>query len=539
MIVRELLWALGFKVNDNPIDRAEKKLKALDSTADRTKSSFSGVGSAIQSAAAALNIFDRMLSGGRFLLNTITDFEQLRAQLVTIEQDEKKAASAFQRIQDFATSTPFQLQNVTQAFARLRSLGLNPTNEDLTGLGNVAAAWGKDITDYAQAVTGAVTGEMEMLKGFGIVAKQEGEKVTFLFDGQKKTVKKDAKEISKFLFGLGKTRFAGAMERQMNTINGAISNLMDNVSKFADRVGQFGLAKEINLFARELTGAVGEGDDLAETLGKGLADGVRMLRELFKFAKDNADLLTLALEALMAAVAIDKMTTFVGMMMKLAAAVGLPLIPFLLLTALVVGFGLAVTDLIGFLQGKESVIGQFFEAFGIAEETGRTIAKFMLLMMALPLIILGFIPTVIGAIIYFWDDIKAAFSKGIQWIKDQWAAFWGGSFLKKHVKSGMLGAMKGLAPNAMRALEFAGVIDTSSTAAMIGGGAADPGVDTRRRINEVANNRKEVNVNASIPITVEGGGDSAGMVDELTGRLEEKLNDIFSGAAADLEGAVD
>lgn len=567
-IVRDLIWALGFKVDTKPIQKAERAIKDLGDEARTSESKLGRISSTIQGIAAGLNIFDRLAQGGRFLLDTIKGFEQLRAQLVTIEQDEQKAEAAFQRIQNFATRTPFQLQNVTQAFAKLRALGLQPTDEDLEGLGNTAAAWGKDITEFAQAVTGAVTGEMDMLKNFGIVAKQEGDKVEFLFDGQRKTVKKNAKDISDFLFNLGKTRFAGAMERQMGTINGAISNLMDNVSKFADRVGKFGLAREINLFARELTGAVGEGDDLAETLGKGLASAVRMLRDLFKFARQNVDLLALGLKVVAGAAILEQVLKLVSAFRQLALMIGIGSLPLLAVILVLGGMFLILTDLFGLIEGKNSVMGDLFMWFGLTKEEAQTLAAVLLglasvFMLLFSLITGAFVPIALVAIVFFWDEVVAFFKGGIDelldlmssfkdWLlegltgaldafRSAWEDFWGNGLLGQIAQTGLKNAITGISPLLGGALELATTgSPTPSTPGLIGGGAADPAVDAQRRIAQTENNQRKIDVNAGglvFHIQSNESGDS--VLDQIQQGAEALIGEIFSGAAADLEGAQD
>ena len=46
-----------------------------------------------------------------------------------------------------------------------------------------------------------------------------------------KTVKKNAEEITDFLQGIGNVNFAGAMDRQAKTLQGAFSNLQDAITQ--------------------------------------------------------------------------------------------------------------------------------------------------------------------------------------------------------------------------------------------------------------------------------------------------------------------
>ena len=175
------------------------------------------------------------------LVRTAAAYEQLRLQLETVTGSMYAAEGAFGLILDFAKTTPFEVDKITEAFIRMKAVGIEPTRELLTSFGNTAAAFGKDITDFSDAVIAATTGEAERLKAFGIVARMEGDKVRFIFDGMEQTVARDADAIVAHLKKIGDERFAGGMERQTNSLAGAFSNLQDSASSLADAIGQFGL----------------------------------------------------------------------------------------------------------------------------------------------------------------------------------------------------------------------------------------------------------------------------------------------------------
>lgn len=170
----------------------------------------------------------------RKIISTASSFQGLRTQLETVTGSAARAASAFSQIQEFASKTPFQVENITTAFIRLKAVGIEPTSDLMQSIGNTAAAFGKDITEFAQAVVGASTGEMEMLKQFGIVAKQQGDIVRFTFKGVTTEVGKNADEIVAFLQKIGATEFAGGMERQSKTLAGTFSTLKDELANLAD-----------------------------------------------------------------------------------------------------------------------------------------------------------------------------------------------------------------------------------------------------------------------------------------------------------------
>ena len=252
---------LGIEVDSKDIIKATKSLDKLerqskDSEKQNKKlsSSFGMLKGALAGVAFGLAI--------RGIINTAAAFEKLEASLVTVTGSTEKAVQAMEGIKAFATETPFQVQEITDAFIKLKALGIAPTEENLRSFGNTASAMGKSLNQMIEAVADAATGEFERLKEFGIKASSQGDKVAFTFQGVTTTIGKNADEITKFLEGIGETQFAGAMEKQMDTLDGAFSNFSDTVdnavSKLSEETGFNALIKSatngVSSFIRSLTG---------------------------------------------------------------------------------------------------------------------------------------------------------------------------------------------------------------------------------------------------------------------------------------------
>ena len=168
------------------------------------------------------------------ILDVNREFQTLRTSLTTVTGSAQAAEKAFKGIQAFASSTPYTVDQITESFIKLKSLGLEPSARALTAYGNTASAMGKSLNQIIEAVADASVGEFERLKEFGIKARQQSDEVTFTFQGVSTTVKKSADEIQKYLKNIGEVNFSGGMVRQMNTIDGALSNLQDSFSQFYD-----------------------------------------------------------------------------------------------------------------------------------------------------------------------------------------------------------------------------------------------------------------------------------------------------------------
>lgn len=171
------------------------------------------------------------------VVNVTAEFQRLEASLVTVEGSTSKASASFDLIKTFAQKTPYQLTEVTDAFIKMKAMGLDASLESMQAYGDTASAMSKPLMQMIEAVADAATGEFERLKEFGIKASSEGDKVKFTFKGVTTEVGKNAKEIEQYLIGLGQANFAGGMERQMQTIGGQLSNLQDNWANTFNTIG--------------------------------------------------------------------------------------------------------------------------------------------------------------------------------------------------------------------------------------------------------------------------------------------------------------
>jgi len=219
------------------LDSFESKAKA---TAGKVRGSFEKLKDSVFSVKGAFAGLIGAL-GAREVFSTIASFEKMEASLRTVTGSAEGAASAMSLIQNFASSTPFQITELTDAFIKLKALGLDPSESSLKSYGNTASAMGKSLDQMIEAVADASTGEFERLKEFGIKASSQGDKVSFTFQGVTKTVGKNSKEIQDYLLAIGNTQFAGAMETQMDTLSGLVSNFQDQVTMTFVNLGKAGL----------------------------------------------------------------------------------------------------------------------------------------------------------------------------------------------------------------------------------------------------------------------------------------------------------
>ena len=137
------------------IQPANDNLKALDATA-RSFNEVIRQGTALFGAYLGLQGLKNTFSA---IFSANTSFEQLSGSLKTVTGSAKGAQEAFSLIEKFAIDTPYQLNEIVEAFIQLKALGLEPSEAALVSYGNTASAFGKNIKDFVGAVAAATIGK--------------------------------------------------------------------------------------------------------------------------------------------------------------------------------------------------------------------------------------------------------------------------------------------------------------------------------------------------------------------------------------------
>lgn len=223
-------------------------------------------------AAGGLALFD--------MFGTASKFEQFGVMLTGIEGSADKARKSMAWVQDFAQKTPYELDDVMNAFVSLKAYGIDPMNGSLAALGDGAAGMSKPIDQAVEALADAVTGEYERLKEFGIRANAMGKQVAFSYMKNGKTisrqVKANAVEIEKAITGIFRDRFGGMMDRQSTTFAGIMSNLKDMWAKFLLMVANAGIFDKVKAKLGELYDRVNKlaQDGTLQAWAKKISDGL-------------------------------------------------------------------------------------------------------------------------------------------------------------------------------------------------------------------------------------------------------------------------
>ena len=227
---------IGAKINE-----FEKKFEKVDDQVNKTGKQFSKLNEfavgALQGIAAAFTV-GAVVNFGKAVLDTTAKFQKFEAVLRTTLGSDSAAKIALNEIADFATKTPFQIDELTSAYIKLANQGFKPTTDQLTKLGDLAASTGKSFDQLAEAIIDAQVGEFERLKEFGIKASKQGDQVTFAFKGVETQVKNTSEEIQKYILSLGEAEgVSGSMANVSETLGGKMSNLEDNIEQLRLAIG--------------------------------------------------------------------------------------------------------------------------------------------------------------------------------------------------------------------------------------------------------------------------------------------------------------
>jgi len=261
----------GLDILINAKDNATQVLQSIQSNITTLGSEGSSQLSRINEAAegvrtrltgmyAAVTALVAGFVGGK-LVQVPAQFESINAQLTTVTKSSALAQEATKWVTDFAAKTPYELDQVSRAYAKLLSYGFDPKTL-LEPIGNAASGMQKTLDEAVEAFADATRGEYERLKEFGINAEVSGNQVTlsWMQNGQQmeKTVTKNAENIGKALTGVWTDMFKGGMESQMSTWTGRVSNLMDAVTRGIQKFMSGGLFDALKEKVATITDAVEE-----------------------------------------------------------------------------------------------------------------------------------------------------------------------------------------------------------------------------------------------------------------------------------------
>jgi hypothetical protein len=269
-----------------------KGLARVNKTLDRTSAKAKTASTAMKGMTRILALIG-VAAVGKGIVNTIRMFEDLEATVQANTRSLYETAQAMKMIREFTAKTTFQVQEVTAAFIEFRRLGIKPTEEQLRGIGNVAAAQGRGIEEVASAIFKAGTTSIEGLQQLGATVVTDGDKLTITIAGVTETIDKNTDSVLKFIAKVGNTKFDTAISDRAKTLSGAISNLGDASAEAAVQIGEGGLTIALVSLTKAMQSSVQGGDGAFKLLGKALGYILLTIQEIvasIAFLKDMLDL---------------------------------------------------------------------------------------------------------------------------------------------------------------------------------------------------------------------------------------------------------
>ncbi len=258
-----------------------------------------GLGRMGHAAALGAGIYGSVQAGAASLASLVVgpaaQVEGYMVQLQALEGSAEKARKAMSWITRFATKTPLELHQVIDAYAQLRTFGLDPTNGTMQALVDTMAMSGKGY-EHLQGLILAVGQAWVKGKLQGEEIMQMTERMVPVWDLLSKALGKPVPVIQKLaskgrlgrnviaqLIELMGKRAAGASEKFSRTWNGMVTNMADMWFKFRLMVAHSGvfewlkgkLAYLLDVFNK--LEASGRLQQIAQQIGQSIITGLKNL----------------------------------------------------------------------------------------------------------------------------------------------------------------------------------------------------------------------------------------------------------------------
>lgn len=169
--------------------------------------------------------------------------EQFKMTLTALTGSASEAEGMLEKLQKFAGTTPFELEEVTRSAVSLRTLGQD-VDRFLPLAGDLASLFGRQMPDAALALGKALSGSQDGLQilndSFGITKRELLAAGAHMKDGGAVALD-TAADLDALANAIEKVaaekNFTGAMAQQMETLQGKVSNLSDEWNKFSAGLG--------------------------------------------------------------------------------------------------------------------------------------------------------------------------------------------------------------------------------------------------------------------------------------------------------------
>lgn len=228
-------------------------------------------------------IAEGMVEAAHATIETAVEMENLKARLSGVTGSTEEANKKFSDLEEMTVGKlPFKVAQVTDAFIQLQNAGLDGSEDAMKSYANMAAQTGASIGDVASAVQAASIGNYRSLRAYGIKVTEEGSNLNVTFRGHTETVRKSSEAIQGYLQKLGEVEFAGAAERQMETIGGSIIKAKQSWEKLVETVANGPVGEFIATGMKEAASSIKLASDAFEGFMSLFPQAQRMSEEASK-----------------------------------------------------------------------------------------------------------------------------------------------------------------------------------------------------------------------------------------------------------------
>lgn len=276
------------------VGKLDKKFDGVSKSVGKLKGAFGGLGGLVAAAlpVAAIGAF------GKSVTDAYSRAQDLQTTLDTVTGSAKAGGEAFKFINDFAVRTPFDIETLTETFIKLKSQGIEPTEELLTTFGDVASV-STDRVGALQAMTdlwsrtlsgGVGLEDLNRLADRGIPVFKTLEEqlgITRLEISEFGKTAEGAEKIRQALATGLSQKFGGGMAEASKNLSVSLSNMGIAANNALIKVGEAGLAGAVGRAAQKLTDYLTSNDEVVTAIGKGLGDALDVAVEGFGFMIDH------------------------------------------------------------------------------------------------------------------------------------------------------------------------------------------------------------------------------------------------------------
>lgn len=291
----------GARQTTREMDKLGSRIKRLAATAAGSIAAFFGVQQAIRGITAVAR------TGG--------EMEILEKRLESIMGSLESGQQATAWIKEFTRDTPFQLQEVTEAFIRAKAFGMDPMNGTMQAIADQASQLGGDMetlngitTALGQAYAKQKLQAEEVLQlvergvpAWDLLAEATGKNVQQLQE-MSSAGELGRKEIGLLIKAMG-DRSMGAAASQMETLSGRVSNLRDAFREFVEEVNRQGFLDYAKQQLKELQDFIAEASEdgrlqqWAKEMSDTLAGMGKAIKGTVAFLVEYRDAIQLAAKA--------------------------------------------------------------------------------------------------------------------------------------------------------------------------------------------------------------------------------------------------